>query len=222
MISSPAGLAEAVRRRDVLVDTIRSMRHLPEVAAAGYLMEMEKIDREAEEYLAKGGLRKMADGASTEGREVSPSGAVRDSQEGKGRFDLISPLALKELALVCEKGAATYAPRNWEAGMEVSRMFSSALRHLSQALARQEDEPHLAHAMWNCMAAIHTLEMIKRGRLPPELDDRPDYQRKMNNETPPLKEGHLRALLVQASALLDHSNHSNDPFVRSLSEELAR
>lgn len=109
-------------------------------------------------------------------REISPSGAVRDSQEGKGRYDLISPIALRELALVCERGAIHYAPRNWEKGMPVSRFISSALRHLQQALERREDEPHLAHAMWNCMAAIHTVEMIARKRLPAELDDRPDFK----------------------------------------------
>lgn len=109
-------------------------------------------------------------------REVSPSGAVRDSQKGKGRYDLLSPLALRELALVCEEGAHTYAPRNWEKGMSVSRFISSAIRHLQQCLERDPSEPHAARAMWNCMALVHTLKMIERGKLPADLDDRPDYR----------------------------------------------
>lgn len=41
-------------------------------------------------------------------REDFGTGAVRDSREGKGRYDLISPIALKRLAVVYEKGANKY------------------------------------------------------------------------------------------------------------------
>jgi hypothetical protein len=53
-------------------------------------------------------------------REESPSGMVRDVRAQKGRFDLISPIALRRLAHVYEKGADKYAARNcgvgWQAG----------------------------------------------------------------------------------------------------------
>ena len=47
-------------------------------------------------------------------REGFATGMVRDTREGKGRFELITPIALRRLALVYEKGAAKYAARNWE------------------------------------------------------------------------------------------------------------
>ena len=53
-------------------------------------------------------------------RRDFPTGSRRDSREGKGRYDLISPIALRRLALVCERGAAKYGDRNWEKGQPMS------------------------------------------------------------------------------------------------------
>jgi len=108
-------------------------------------------------------------------REQHPSGAVRDIRTGKGRYDLISPLALHRLAIVYEKGAVKYADRNWEKGMNLSRYIDSALRHTNQALEGRTDEDHLAQATWNLFAAMHMQEMIKRGLQPKELHDLPNY-----------------------------------------------
>lgn len=107
-------------------------------------------------------------------REEFEGGAVRDRREGKGRYDLLSPFGLRRCAIVAEKGAAKYGDRNWEQGMPITRMLDSAIRHLYQALAREDDEDHLAHAMWNCMAAIHMEE------LRPPLDNRPYYSMGMS------------------------------------------
>jgi len=65
-------------------------------------------------------------------RQSFESGAVRDIQVGKGRFDLISPFALLRIARVYEKGALKYAARNWEKGMPYGRFIDSALRHITQ------------------------------------------------------------------------------------------
>lgn len=108
-------------------------------------------------------------------RQTFDSGAQRDRQVGKGRYDLISPFALHRLALIAENGAIKYEDRNWEKGMPITRFIDSAKRHLNQALAGKIDEDHLAQAMWNCHAAIHILEMIRRGKLDKKLDDRPDW-----------------------------------------------
>jgi len=108
-------------------------------------------------------------------RQEFTTGAVRDLGEGKGRYDLISPLALKRLALVHEKGAIKYGDHNWEKGIPIKRCLESGIRHAYQYLEGLRDEDHLAQAMWNFAAAIHIEEMIKRGRLPGELDDLPDY-----------------------------------------------
>ena len=97
------------------------------------------------------------------------TGAKRDSRDGKGRYDLISPIFLKEIALVLEAGALKYKVRNWEAGIPIARSFDSCIRHLYQHLEGQRDEKHLAHAACNLMFIIHTLEMIDRGKLPTSL-----------------------------------------------------
>jgi hypothetical protein len=108
-------------------------------------------------------------------REQFNTAAVRDSREGKGRYDLISPLALRRLVGVYERGANKYTDRNWERGMPLSRCLDSMLRHAFQYLEGRDDEDHLAQAVWNGFALLHYDEAIKRGLLPVALDDLPDY-----------------------------------------------
>lgn len=103
------------------------------------------------------------------------TGAVRDQAEGKGRYDLISPIALRRLAIVLEKGAKKYRERNWEKGIPMQRLMESTLRHLNQFLEGDRSEDHLGHAMFGCMAMIHTLEMIDRHLLSDELMNLPKY-----------------------------------------------
>ena len=110
-------------------------------------------------------------------REGFKSGAVRDSREGKGRYDLITPLGLKRLAIVMEKGAKKYEARNWEKGMEFSRLLDSAQRHLEQFKMGLTDEDHLAHAAFNIFAIQHFQEL---GRT--DLDDLPHYMEKREKE----------------------------------------
>jgi hypothetical protein len=97
------------------------------------------------------------------------SGAVRQSNEGKGRFDLLSPFALERLAKVCEEGSRKYEDRNWEKGMPFGVLIDHAITHLVAYMERQEDEDHLGHAFWNIMALIH-FEAVH-----PDLDNRPRY-----------------------------------------------
>lgn len=106
-------------------------------------------------------------------RQEFGTGSVRDSPKGKGRFDLLSVVALRRLAVVLEKGAEKYAARNWEQGMPLSRYLDSALRHTFQLLDGLDDEDHAAQAMFNLMAFIHTEHRIRMGELPQELDDLP-------------------------------------------------
>jgi hypothetical protein len=107
-------------------------------------------------------------------RQEFQTGAKRDTAEGKGRYDLVSPIAIKRLAIVLEKGAKKYAERNWEKGMPLGRYIDSAKRHLDQFLEGHRDEDHLGQAMFNIMACIHTEELIKRGILPQELNNLPN------------------------------------------------
>jgi len=107
-------------------------------------------------------------------RQSFDSGSVRDSAEGKGRFDLLSPIFLARLAQHTENGARKYSARNWEKGQPVSRYMDSALRHLFKYLEGHRDEDHLAAAAWNIQGMIHTQEMVDRGSLPAELAAMPD------------------------------------------------
>ena len=103
------------------------------------------------------------------------TGSVRDTNDGKGWYAHISPIAEKRLAVHIQNGGQKYGPRNWEKGQPLCGYLESAKRHLGNFLEGHRDEDHLAAAMWNVMACIHTEEMIKRGLLPKELDDLPTY-----------------------------------------------
>jgi hypothetical protein len=100
-------------------------------------------------------------------RQQFDTGAVRDTTEGKGRFDLISPEVLFRLARWTELGAIKYADRNWEKGMPISRCVDSGIRHFIKYLDGWNDEDHLAAVVWNAMAIMH-FEKHK-----PELQDLP-------------------------------------------------
>jgi hypothetical protein len=106
-------------------------------------------------------------------RQKFVTGAVRDTREGKGRFDLLPPAAMTLLAKHFENGAIKYGDNNWLAGIPLSRYMDSALRHIFKVLADQQDEPHAEAAAWNLVAFLETRERIKAGVLPADLDDMP-------------------------------------------------
>jgi len=108
-------------------------------------------------------------------RKHFDTGAVRENAPDKGRYDLISPIMLHRLAIVMEKGGKKYCDRNWEKGMPLHRYLDAALRHTYQRLEGMIDEDHIVQAIANLMFFVHTEEMIKRGVLPKELDDLPNY-----------------------------------------------
>jgi len=101
--------------------------------------------------------------------EQMPTGAQRDSQEGRGRFDLIPPGPIARLALVYERGAKAYGERNWEKGMKFSRLLNSTLRHISKYMLGKKEEDHIVQAIWNLMAVAHFQDHL------PELNDLPAW-----------------------------------------------
>lgn len=106
-------------------------------------------------------------------RQEFSTGAVRDTQDGKGRYDLLPTRALREVAIVYQLGAEKYAARNWEKGIPLSRFLDSGIRHVFAALEGQTDENHAAQAAWNLLCFIETRARIKAGLLPEELADLP-------------------------------------------------
>lgn len=99
-------------------------------------------------------------------REQYDSGMVRDTQDGKGRFDLIRPAGipykaqmLTRFAELMARGAEKYGDRNWEKAKgveEYNRFISSAARHFEQWINGESDEDHAA-AVWFNMQAAETL-----------------------------------------------------------------
>jgi hypothetical protein len=101
------------------------------------------------------------------------TGAHRDTQENKPRFELIPTIALRRLALHYAKGADLYGEDNWKQGIPLKRLLGSALRHIMQSLDGMEDEDHEAAALWNICGFMYTKDAIKRGILPKSLDNLP-------------------------------------------------
>lgn len=105
-------------------------------------------------------------------RENMKTGSVRDTQAGKPRFDLIPATCLTKLALHYGAGAEKYNERNWEKGQPITRYMSSAERHFQYFKMGLTDENHLMACVWNLFCIDWTLDQIKAGKLPKELDDR--------------------------------------------------
>jgi len=126
-------------------------------------MKMRKTEDEKKDYEIKdSGKRKKFE-----------SGARRDLQTNKGRFDLLPPQTIKALAIHFEKGAEKYGDRNWEKGLPVSRFMSSAVRHVFQFIQGLDDENHLISAIWNLICAYETVLRLQEGTLPEKLYDLP-------------------------------------------------
>ncbi len=119
---------------------------------------------------------------SGEHQEFS-TGSKRDTREGKGRFDLIPPYALKRLAIHFENGAKKYGDRNWEKGQPLSRYLDSAIRHAFSFLGGDRSEDHLAAMAWNALAYIETEHRVNDGILPEELDDIAPVLEELNGKT---------------------------------------
>ena len=101
------------------------------------------------------------------------TGATREARTGKGRYDLVPPYPMKRLAQHYENGALKYADRNWEKGLPLGRAINSAIGHLFAFMDNERSEDHLAAALWNICAYIHTERKIAEGSLPAELSDVP-------------------------------------------------
>ena len=99
------------------------------------------------------------------------TGAVRDAQGGKGRFDLLPNMAVWALAHHTEKGCEKYGDRNWEKGIPIKNFIDSAKRHLTEFELGLSDENHMAAALWNIACCYETLLKIDMGILPESLDD---------------------------------------------------
>mgnify|MGYP001290718493 CR=1 FL=1 len=146
--------------------TVTAEFHTPSAPLAGYtgeeLQRGDYLHRPERPHVKDSGERRSFD-----------TGAQRDRAAGKGRFDLLPVTAIFALAKQLEAGAAKYESRNWEKGMPCSVFLDSAIRHLFKFLGGLRDEDHLAAALFNVAGLQWTLQAIKEGRLPENLNDLP-------------------------------------------------
>lgn len=94
-------------------------------------------------------------------REKYDSGMVRDTQEGKARYDLLDRDFLRRWAELMARGAEKYGEENWRLAcseVELRRFKASATRHLFQWLGGATDEDHAVAVTFNLAAA----EYVKR------------------------------------------------------------
>jgi hypothetical protein len=108
-------------------------------------------------------------------RELSRTGAMKEPTLGRGRMDLLPWEVIYDDARHYENGSKKYSPRNFELGLEFSKCFSSAIRHMMQFWLGDTSEPHLIAARWHMAALAFYMKRIEDGTLPASLDDRPKY-----------------------------------------------
>ena len=113
-------------------------------------------------------------------REAFATGSQRDAQIGKPRPSLTPTSTLLKLDLHFGNGASKYEERNWEKGQPLMQYLDSAERHIKWYRLGLTDEPHLVAAMWNLICYDWTLDAIKCGVLPAELDNRPWHMKEDN------------------------------------------
>lgn len=105
-------------------------------------------------------------------RQQFDTGAQRDTQTGKPRFDLVPSKALERVANLYSRGAEKYDDNNWMKGIPVSRCLSSLERHLHQFKQGDTEEDHPAAVVWNMLAIMHFQEYPQ---FYAELSDLPDW-----------------------------------------------
>lgn len=96
-------------------------------------------------------------------RAAFTGGMVRDTNDGKARFELLLPKGvpykeqlLTRFAELMARGAKKYSARNWELAKDqeaLERYHESAFRHLMQWITGETDEDHAVAVMFNLMGA---------------------------------------------------------------------
>lgn len=108
--------------------------------------------------------------------DLKEAGAKFDGE--KIRWDLVPDDAMEEVAKVYTLGARKYASRNWEKGIEYTRIVGALRRHLNawvrgEQFDPENGQPHLASVVWNGLALLaYELRGMNGGK----YDDRPRVQ----------------------------------------------
>lgn len=98
------------------------------------------------------------------------TGARRDTEDGKPRYDLIDVTMLKRLAELMARGAEKYGDHNWKLGIPSERFLSSGLRHFYQYIEGDKTEDHLAAVIFNVMGIMYN--EAQQQQVNPETPDK--------------------------------------------------
>lgn len=88
--------------------------------------------------------------------------------QNKLRFDLVPPFAFENFVKVLGMGARKYSDRNWEKGMDWSRLIASLKRHIHAFETGEDYDPesgllHMAHVATNAMFLLEFYEIFPQG-----------------------------------------------------------
>lgn len=135
--------------------------------------------------------------------------------QGKTRHDLVPQFAQQQFAKVLTKGSEKYAERNWELGMEWSKVVASLKRHI-EAFEMGEDFDketgllHMAHVM--CNAAF----LVEYYKIYPQGDNRPHrYLRipKIGLDIDEVLADFVGAMIDRFPEMKNRSVYWNDPHI---------
>lgn len=107
---------------------------------------------------------------------MSDEGRKDDSD--KLRVDLVPIAALEDVIKVLNYGAKKYGDRNWEKGINYSRVFAATCRHIfswwrGEERDKESNLSHLAHAACNMLFLLHYTKHPSYE----QFNDRPNYYR---------------------------------------------
>lgn len=83
------------------------------------------------------------------------TGAVRSNDANNVRYDLISPIGLRQLAETYAEGAEKYGDHNWKKGLPIGDTLNHLMRHIELWRSGDRSELHLAHAAFGLFTLIH-------------------------------------------------------------------
>ena len=107
-------------------------------------------------------------------------GGGKRYNEGKLPVDLVPPSLVFAVASVLQKGAEKYEARNWERGMEHTKVYGCLMRHIlkwASPFHSDLDEETGCNHLWH--AACNIAMLIEYQYTCPELDDRVKYEKKV-------------------------------------------
>lgn len=118
------------------------------------LSESQRLEYDMEQFRKANLLRETSLPSPDEYISDPPPTQALKHDSGKLPMSLVPPEALEGFAEVLSFGAEKYGERNWENGMEWSRLFDAALRHQKDFLKGERKDPesgysHLKHAFAN-------------------------------------------------------------------------